>query len=159
MDLGRYLPKEKVASYRSMIDALSMVSPFRSVLEYRMRGDKLTHAYYCTVLHIPETIEISGMIGGGLYIPHMHCVISVYKAGKNLSVLPGAVIGKSSRGTRSETNATIGDDVLIGANATVFGPVHIGDHVMIGAGAVVFGDVPDYATAVGNPFRVLRKHA
>lgn len=57
--------------------------------------------------------------GGGLYIPHSIAVISPYKAGKNLSVLPGVVIGKNGEGDRSKTNPTILDNVTIGAGGVV----------------------------------------
>ncbi len=52
---------------------------------------------------------------------------------------------------------TIGNDVKIYTGATVFGAVHIGNHVTIGAGTVVFQDVPDGATVVGNPARIIQK--
>lgn len=45
----------------------------------------------------------------------------------------------------------------IGSNATVLGGVTIGERAIIGAGAVVTKDVPDGATVVGNPARLLRK--
>lgn len=51
----------------------------------------------------------------------------------------------------------IGDDVWIGAKATVVKGVRIGDHAVIGAGAVVTADVPAYAVAVGVPARVVRR--
>ena len=43
----------------------------------------------------------------------------------------------------------------IGAGAKVLGGVRIGDHVKIGANAVVLCDVPEGATAVGVPARVI----
>jgi serine O-acetyltransferase len=52
--------------------------------------------------------------------------------------------------------ATIGDDVQIGAGAKIIGPVHIGNRARIGANAVVVKDVPDDATVVGIPARVVR---
>lgn len=45
----------------------------------------------------------------------------------------------------------IGDDVWIGANATVLGGVTIGEGAIIGAGAVVTKDVPAGETYVGVP--------
>lgn len=50
----------------------------------------------------------------------------------------------------------IGNDVWIGANATVVGDVTIGDGAVIGAGAVVVRDIPPYAVAVGVPARPVR---
>lgn len=49
----------------------------------------------------------------------------------------------------------IGGHVDIGAGAKILGGVSIGDHVKVGANAVVLCDVPDYATAVGVPARLI----
>ena len=45
--------------------------------------------------------------------------------------------------------------VDIGAGAVIVRPVTIGRHAKIGANAVVTSDVPDYATAVGVPARII----
>ncbi|MBC8009685.1 MAG: acyltransferase [Burkholderiales bacterium] len=50
----------------------------------------------------------------------------------------------------------LGDDIWIGAHATVVDGVKVGSHVIIAAGAVVTKDVPDYAIVGGNPARVIR---
>jgi serine O-acetyltransferase len=52
--------------------------------------------------------------------------------------------------------ATIGDDVQIGAGAKIIGPIRVGHRARIGANAVVVKDVPDDATVVGIPARVVR---
>jgi serine O-acetyltransferase len=49
----------------------------------------------------------------------------------------------------------IGSDVEIGVGAKIIGPVTIGDRVVIGANAVVLNDVPSDAVAVGVPARVI----
>jgi len=51
----------------------------------------------------------------------------------------------------------IGDRCLIGAGAVLVGGVHIGNDVRIGAGAVVSTDIPDGATVVAQPPRVIRR--
>ena len=45
---------------------------------------------------------------------------------------------------------SIGDNVLIGSNATIL-PVRIVSNVVIGCGAVVTGDILEPGTYVGNP--------
>lgn len=50
----------------------------------------------------------------------------------------------------------IGEGTHIGAGATVIPSVKIGKWVTIGAGAVVTSDIPDGATAVGVPARVIK---
>lgn len=48
---------------------------------------------------------------------------------------------------------TIGNNVFIGANATILYDVKIGNNVIIGAGAVVTRDIPDNSVAAGVPCR------
>lgn len=50
----------------------------------------------------------------------------------------------------------IGDNVPLGANVTIIGPVHVGNNVTIGAGSVVVKDVPDNVVIVGNPARIIK---
>ena len=49
----------------------------------------------------------------------------------------------------------VGDRCLIGAGAILIGGIRIGNDVRIGAGAVVSCDVPDRATVVAQPPRIL----
>lgn len=51
----------------------------------------------------------------------------------------------------------IGDNVRIGAGAKILGSIKIGNHARIGANAVVLTDVPEGATAVGVPARIILK--
>jgi putative colanic acid biosynthesis acetyltransferase WcaB len=50
----------------------------------------------------------------------------------------------------------IGDNVDIGANSVILGPISIGDRAVIGAGSVVVKAIPAAAVVVGNPARVIR---
>lgn len=50
----------------------------------------------------------------------------------------------------------IGKNVMIGANALVLGNIKIGDGAIIGAGSVCLIDVPENATAVGNPAKIIK---
>lgn len=49
------------------------------------------------------------------------------------------------------TKTNIGNNVVIGSNATIMGGVTIGDNAVIGAGSVVTKDVPANEIWVGNP--------
>jgi len=53
----------------------------------------------------------------------------------------------------------IGNNVRIGAGAKVLGNIRIGDNARIGANAVVLTDVPEGATAVGVPARIIHRPA
>src|SRR5262249_34982427 len=50
----------------------------------------------------------------------------------------------------------IGDNVWIGAKATILKGVTIGDGAIVGAGAVVTRDVPPYAIVAGVPAKLIR---
>jgi acetyltransferase-like isoleucine patch superfamily enzyme len=54
-------------------------------------------------------------------------------------------------------NVEIGENVWIGARASIIGNVRIGDGAIVGAGTVVTKDVPAYSICAGNPMRVLRE--
>ncbi len=80
----------------------------------------------------------------------------------------GVVINASVRGGRgvklehlvtigAERHASpeLGDEVFVGAGAKIIGKVRVGNRARVGANAVVIGDVPNGATAVGVPARVI----
>lgn len=50
----------------------------------------------------------------------------------------------------------IGDNVDICAGARVLGPITIGNNVVIGANAVVINDIPDNAVVAGVPAKIIR---
>lgn len=140
-DMVRYYAPY-TGGYHKLIYLLLKHRPFRAVYYYRIKSKKFLKHFLNLLLPAPGAVEINGDVEGGLYIPHSFAVISVYKAGKNLTVLPGVVIGKKGKGDRSVTNPIIGSNCIVSANSTIFGPIVIGDNVVIGAGSVVLKDIP-----------------
>lgn len=125
---------------------------FRNVFYYRVAWENQQKKLLGVAKKIFKpcnTIEIWGDIDGGLKIAHNYCVINVKKCGKHLNVMQGVTIGADGG------SPVIGDDVVIFANATVFGPIIIGDGAVVGAGSVVNRDVPSKAIVAGNPFKVI----
>lgn len=51
----------------------------------------------------------------------------------------------------------VGDCVLLGAGATLLGPIVIGDGVHVGACSMVLDDVPPNSVAVGVPAKVIKR--
>ena len=50
----------------------------------------------------------------------------------------------------------IGNNVFIGPNSVILGPIKIGDGAVIGAGSVVLKDIKNNETWAGNPSRRLK---
>jgi sugar O-acyltransferase (sialic acid O-acetyltransferase NeuD family) len=53
-------------------------------------------------------------------------------------------------------NVKVGEGTHIGAGATVIQGITIGKWCTVGAGSVVIRDIPDYATVVGVPAKVIK---
>lgn len=83
-------------------------------------------------------------IGDGTLIGH-----NVMMATLNHSENP------ATRGNLHPAPIHIGENVWIGANATILPGVNIGDGAVVGAGAVVTKDVPERMVVAGVPARVL----
>jgi sugar O-acyltransferase (sialic acid O-acetyltransferase NeuD family) len=52
-------------------------------------------------------------------------------------------------------DVTIGENTFVGANSVIKQGVTVGKNVTIGAGSVILNDIPDNATVVGNPGRII----
>ncbi|MFC2061049.1 serine O-acetyltransferase [Elusimicrobiota bacterium] len=102
------------------------------------------------------SISCNARIGGGLYIGHFGQIIVHPDVimGENCNIGQGITIGTAGVG---KTGApVIGNNVYIGTGAKVLGRITIGNNVRIGANAVVIKDIPDNATAVGVPAKVVK---
>jgi len=91
--------------------------------------------------------------GPGFVIIHSNGVVinTSVRGGNNVKIEHQVTIG-----AEKNESPVLGDDVFVGCGAKVLGGVRIGNRTKIGANAVVVDDVPDDATAVGIPARVVR---
>jgi serine O-acetyltransferase len=69
--------------------------------------------------------------------------------GHHVVIFHGATLGGTGKDV-GKRHPTVGSNVMIGANATILGPITIGDGAKIGASAVVLKDVPPGTTIVGE---------
>jgi len=101
-------------------------------------------------------IHPGAKIGRRFFIDHgMGVVIGeTSEIGNDVLVYQGVVLGGVSQ-EKTKRHPTIGNKAVIGAGATLLGPIKVGSGVRIGAGSVVIKDVPDNATVVGVPGRVI----
>lgn len=102
-------------------------------------------------------IHPGATIGKGLFIDHGMGVVIGETAiiGNNCTIYQGVTLGGTGK-DHGKRHPTLGDNVLVGAGAKVLGPFKIGNNARIAAGAVVLSEVPDNATAVGVPAKVVR---
>ena len=97
-------------------------------------------------------------IGKGIFIDHGIGVVigetAILK--DNITIYQGVTLGGVTLES-TKRHPTIQSGVTIGAGAKILGNITIGENAKIGANSVVIRDVPDNATAVGIPARVIQK--
>ena len=94
--------------------------------------------------------------GPGLYFGHYGGVWinPRVRLGRNVTILNGVTIGEGGTGATHGV-PTIGDFVYIGPHAVIVSRIRVGDGCVVGANSLVVTDVPDGATAIGVPARVM----
>ena len=97
-------------------------------------------------------------VGRNFIIDHFGgIIVSGYaKFGDNCRIRNGVSVGL--RHVESPCAPVIGNNVDIGAGAKLLGQITIGDNVLIGANAVVITDVPSNSMAVGVPAVIKPRH-
>ena len=98
-------------------------------------------------------------IGRRFFIDHgMGVVIGeTAEIGDDCTLYHGVTLGGTTW-NKGKRHPTLKNGVVIGAGAKVLGPITIGEHAKIGSNAVVVKDVPDNATAIGIPARLVESH-
>ncbi|MDR0996563.1 MAG: serine O-acetyltransferase [Zoogloeaceae bacterium] len=101
-------------------------------------------------------IHPGATIGRRFFIDHgMGVVIGeTAEIGDDVTLYHGVTLGGTSWNA-GKRHPTLQDGVVVGAGAKVLGPITIGKGAKVGSNAVVTRDVPDGATAVGIPARIL----
>src|SRR5579883_1796751 len=78
--------------------------------------------------------------------------------GDDVLLYQGVTLGGTGN-QRGKRHPTLGNRVVVGAGAAILGDIRLGDDVKVGAGSVVVHSVPDGATVVGIPGRVVKTRA
>ena len=102
-------------------------------------------------------IHPGAKIGRRLVIDHgMGIVIGeTAEVGDDCLIYHGVTLGGTGK-DQGKRHPTIGNNVLLSTGSKVLGPFKVGDGARIAANAVVLKEVPEDATAVGVPARVVR---
>lgn len=156
---------ERDPAARSRAEIYFLYAGFKAVRSYRKanwwykRGHTFIARWISQHARRKTGIEIhpGATIGKGLFIDHgMGVVIGeTAEIGDNCTIYQNVTLGGTGK-EHGKRHPTLGNNVLIGAGAKVLGPFRVGDNARIAAGAVVLNPVPDDATAVGVPARVVK---
>ena len=111
---------------------------------------------FCEVF-MEMDLDPQASIGDGLYIGHIGGVHINFQAviGRNCDIAHRVTIGASAMGRQGAP--IIGDDVFIGTGATLVGKIKIGNGAKIAANTLVIANVPDGATVMGVPGRIIMR--
>jgi bifunctional UDP-N-acetylglucosamine pyrophosphorylase/glucosamine-1-phosphate N-acetyltransferase len=106
-------------------------------------------------VHIGSFAElVRTKVGRGSKVPHV-AYLGDTSIGEDANVGAGTITANFNGEVKNRTQ--IGDRAFVGVDTMLVAPVKLGKGSRTGAGSVVTKDVPDGATAVGVPARVLRK--
>mmetsp|Transcript_37037 Transcript_37037/g.51403 ORF Transcript_37037/g.51403 Transcript_37037/m.51403 type:complete len:368 (+) Transcript_37037:1-1104(+) len=103
-------------------------------------------------------IHPGAVLGRELMIDHGTGVVigETSIIGNGCTLLHGVTLGATGKDTGLR-HPQLGDDVLVGAGVIVLGCVTLGSQCKIGAGSVVLKSIPEGATAIGCPAKVVGK--
>ena len=150
---------------RSKLEILLLYPGVHAVAYHRV-----AHWLYCRGLKFPARcvsqwsrfwtgIEIhpGAKIGRRLVIDHGCGIVigETAEIGDDCLIYHGVTLGGTGK-DQGKRHPTIGNNVLISCGAKVLGPFKVGDNARIAANAVVLTEVPERATAVGIPAKVVR---
>lgn len=107
------------------------------------------------VVMMGAVINIGAVVGEGTMIDMGAVLGGRAIVGRHSHIGAGAVLAGVVE-PPSAKPVTVGDDVLIGANAVVIEGVSVGDGAVVAAGAIVTQDVPANAVVAGVPARVIK---
>ncbi|MFZ1908427.1 MAG: serine O-acetyltransferase [Burkholderiales bacterium] len=101
-------------------------------------------------------IHPGATIGRRVFIDHgMGVVIGeTAEVGEDTTLYHGVTLGGTTW-NKGKRHPTLGRNVVVGAGAKILGPIKVGDGAKIGSNAVVVKDVPEGATVVGIPGRIV----
>lgn len=136
-----------------LIYLILIAKEFRNIFYLRIGYAKCLVAWFTPPLSTLYINMPEKEFSPGIYIEHGFSTILYAKhIGKNCFINQQVTIGSNNGGI-----PYIGDNVRIGAGAVIIGDIIIGNHYKIGANTTVVKNIPDYATVVSAPSRIITK--
>ena len=161
--LGAYQARDPAA--RSKLEILLLYPGVHAIIRHRIAHWLYTHhLFFLARLESQWNRRRTGIeihpgakIGRRFVIDHgMGIVIGeTAEVGDDVLLYHGVTLGGTGK-DQGKRHPTIGNNVLIGCGAKVLGPFKVGDNSRIASNSVVLSEVPEDATAVGVPARLVR---
>jgi serine O-acetyltransferase len=158
---------ERDPAARTAFEVITTYPGLHAVMLHRLahalwtRGVKWPARLVSHLARLLTGIEIhpGARIGRRFFIDHGMGVVIGETAviGDDCTLYHGVTLGGTSW-EKGKRHPTLGHDVVVGAGAKVLGPIEIGDGARIGSNAVVVKSIPNGATVVGVPGRVVERH-
>lgn len=157
--------RSKDPAIKSMAEVI-LYPGFIALIYYRISHYLYNHKRYFLARWLSQRavrktgIEIhpGARIGKGLFIDHGQGVVIGETAivGDYVTIYQGVTLGASGKEV-GKRHPTIGNHVLISAGAKLLGSFKVGHGAKIGAGSVVLIEVPENATVVGVPGKIVKR--
>ncbi len=158
------VPVERDPAARGTLDVILSYPGFHAITAHRFihalweTGVPLLPRFLSNLVRFATGIEIhpGAVIGRRFFIDHGMGVLigETAEIGDDVTIYKGVTLGGTSLGG-GKRHPTLGNNVVVGTNASILGAITIGDGARIGAGSVVVRDVPPGATVVGIPGRIV----
>jgi serine O-acetyltransferase len=149
---------------RNMFEILTTYPGIHAIIFYRftnwlwIRHWKWFSRFLAAIARWLTGIEIhpGATIGRRFFIDHGMGVVIGETAviGDDCTLYHGVTLGGTTW-QKGKRHPTLGNNVVVGAGAKVLGPILIGDGARIGSNAVVVKPVPENATAIGIPAKII----
>jgi len=149
---------------RNTLEVVTTYPGFHAILLHRMNHYLWQHnfkfiarflSYFSRWLTGIE-IHPGAVIGKRFFIDHGMGVVIGETAviGDDCTLYHGVTLGGTSW-KKGKRHPSLGNGVVVGAGAKVLGPIDIGHEARIGSNAVVIRTVPEGATVIGIPGRIV----
>lgn len=162
-DIRAYKNNDPAA--RSAVEILLLYNGLHATLHYRLahwlhiHGLKFPARLVSQLSKFFTGIEIhpGATIGKRLVIDHGTGIVIGETAviGDDCLLYQGVTLGGTGKDV-GKRHPTLGNNVMVGCGAKILGPFTVGSNARIAANSVVLREVPENATVVGVPGRVVR---
>jgi serine O-acetyltransferase len=157
--------KREDPAAKSSLEILLCYPGLHAVLFHRVSNWLYRHKWYIPARLVSQFarfatgIEIhpGATIGKRLFIDHGLGVVigETAEIGDDVLLYQGVTLGGTGN-MRGKRHPTVGNRVVVGTGASVLGNIRLADDVKVGAGSVVVHSVPEGATVIGIPGRVVK---